>query len=522
MALRPFSLPALAMLAACGARPVHFGARPPVVEARDDAPSSVPGYASVPEPVYLSEVYLHRPIRQTLDLSPFPESGDVNAADEVPRSTWFDPRPQDLGTIARGPASDGPPRPPFTLVGVSTASIENGLSITDARGLRYEIGIDAPDRPEMRTGAAAIGARLVWALGYHTPPVFIIRARVSDFWSSPGVGVDAVSALASGPPAVSGYYRLSAVRWSTGMSLGKTPEGDVRSDDINDRIPHRDRRTVRALSVVAAWLKLGGLGPNKTLDAYEGAPDQGHVMHYVVGLDESLGAGDVIHVWDPPPAEGGGAPVVRLFTLGFLPNPAPTPTQIDIPAIGEFSTEVDPRRYKPPMPYQPAERLLSPDAYWIAKRIAAIPSAGLAVAIDAARLSDERAQKRLLVVLEARRRKVTGYWYSRVTPLEVVLAASGKLVLRDEAISQAVESPATTSYAIEFLTGDGDRVAPSMGLEAKVDRFEVPLPEGALTAASKYLVVRVTVSRRGHPAPRSFEAHLRRQGNQLEVLGVRH
>jgi hypothetical protein len=524
MARPPLAAFALVALAQCGSRPAHFAERAPVAEAHDDAPSSVPSYASVPEPVYLSEVYLHRPLRQTLDLSPFPESGDVNSMDEVPRSTWFEPRATDVGAIARGPGSDGPPRPPFTLVSTSTTAVENGLVITDSRGLGYEIGIDPVDRPEMRTAAAAIGARLVWALGYHTPPVFIAHVRAADFWGAGGGGggVDAAAALGAGPPAIGGFYRVSAVRWPMGMNLGQTPEGGTRSDDSNDRIAHPDRRTLRALQVVAAWLQLGGLGPRKTVDAYEGAPERGHVTHYLVGLDEAFGAGDVVHVWDPPPAEGGGSPGIRLLTLGLLRNPAPPPTQLDIPAIGELSGDVDPRRYRPPLPYQPVERQQAPDAYWMAKRIASIPSAGLAVAIDAGKLSDERAQKRLLSALEARRAKVVGYWFSRVTPLEIVLADSAKLVLRDEAVAQGIEVPSTSGYIVEFLAEDGGRVAKTARVHARLDRFEVVLPEEVREAARRYLVLRITVTRRGRAAPRSFEAHLKLRGGQIDVLGVRH
>src|SRR5262245_44752199 len=106
-----------ASIAACtGYRPARFAAKPPVAEARDDAPIPVPRWRWIPEPVYLSEVYLHRPLRETLDLSPRPEAADVNSMDDVAHSTWFSPRMPDVDAMARGPNSPGPPLTPFTIV----------------------------------------------------------------------------------------------------------------------------------------------------------------------------------------------------------------------------------------------------------------------------------------------------------------------------------------------------------------------------------------------------------------------
>ena len=82
----------------------------------------------------------------------------------------------------------------------------------------------------------------------------------------------------------------------------------MRGDDPNDLIDHEDRRAFRALKVVASWLELDGLGPAKTLDRYVGAPKEGHVVHYVVGLDDALGAGRVVRVTDLPPGEAQAHP----------------------------------------------------------------------------------------------------------------------------------------------------------------------------------------------------------------------
>jgi hypothetical protein len=400
-----FALSLLASALACsGYRPARFAVRPPVAEAHDDAPIPVPRWRWIPEPVYWSEVYLHRPLRETLDLSPQPESGDINSMDEVARSTWFSPRPPDIGTMARGPDSTGPPLAPFTVLPDPPIGLSAGIfSIVDSRGNRYEVCLDPPDRPEMRTAAVVVAARLFWALGYMTPPVFILRARAEDFWRSEGATAQVADVLRSGAAPLGGYYRLAALAWPPGVWLGHTPESGLRGDDGNDVVPHENRRTLRALKVFATWLGLDNLGPAKTIDRYLGPPGEGHIVHFIVGLDEALGANYVVRATDPPPAEGAGSPFTRLVTLGLFPSRRPKPTQTELPALGELPADVDPGAYAPPMPYEPADRLLGPDGYWAAKRMLALSSTQIALAIAAGNISDPRAQRAMQAALESRR-----------------------------------------------------------------------------------------------------------------------
>jgi hypothetical protein len=510
-------------LAACIDRPVRFADRLPVLLARDEGPSPLPVVRGVPEAVYLSEVYLHRPIREALDLSPYPECRDVNSMDDVVRSSWYEPPPMDLGTLSRGPESDGPPQSPFAVLPAETVAVKPGLAITDARGLRYEIGIDPPDRREMRTAAVAIAARLVWTFGQRTPPAFVIKVKGRDFWKARGDAPDPAAFLVSGPPKDSaGYYRVSAVRFPAGLYLGQTPESGVRGDDSNDLIAHTERRTLRALQVLAAWIRLSDFSPAKTLDVYEGEPGRGHVVHYLTGLDDALGSADVARRSDPPPAEGGGPPGVRLVTLGLWPNPPPPPTQTRIPSLGEIGEEVDVRGYRSGLPYQPTDRILPGDGYWVAKRIAAIPSAAVALAIDAGWLTNLSAERRLFDTLEARRAAVIRAWYRQVTPLEVVAATRTSLVLRDEAISRNVGTVGDSSYRVELLDEDGKRVGSRIVVTPRGDRFLLALPPSALEAAKTYLIVRVLGKRKKTFLPRPCDVHVKMGDKGLVVLGIRH
>lgn len=373
----------------------------------------------------------------------------------------------------------------------------------------------------MCTGSTVVASRLVWAAGWRTPPSSAMHARLEDFAQGEDGAPDAGAVLSAGPAPVDGYYRVSAVRWPPGIIIGESPEEGTPPDDPNDVVPHQDRRTLRGVQVLSAWLKLHDLGPRKTLDVYEGAPGQGHLVHYLVGLDDSLGAGDVARASDPPPGEGGGGPWTRLFTLGLAPNPRRTPTQTEVPGIGEINGDVD-IGYWSGLPYAPVERMQASDGYWAAKRIASISSAAIAMAIDAARFTDERAQRRLHLALEERKQRLARYWYGRTTPLEFVSATREAIVLRDEAISRALVGVAESSYEVNFLDVTGHRAAPATTMAAHTDRFMLVLPESARIAARTYLVVRVQGRRAKGWLPRVFEIHVKLAVSGIEVLGIRH
>jgi hypothetical protein len=510
-------------LASCSYRPARFFDRPPVIHARDMSPIPMPAFRWVPESVYLSEVYLHRPIRGTLDLAPISPAGDVNSLDEVPTSSWFTPRDVDVGVMARGPEGPGPPRPPFTVLSDDARAVSSsGFSVSDALGQRYEMLIDPPDRPEMRTGAAAIAARLTWALGLNTFPVYVTMVRPEHFWRSEAGTPDVPAMLTRGAPAVSGSYRVAALAMPSSVWIGYALESGTRGDDANDAVPHEDRRTLRSLNVFASWMALSGLGPPKTMDRYLGAPGEGHVVHFFTGLDDALGADDIVRVTDLPPGQGGGSPLVRLITLGLAPNPPPRPTQVEIPALGQLGPDVDPSGFKPSIPYEPADRLTPADGYWAAKRIAALSSAHIALAIEGGKITDPRARRAIQSALEARRERVIRHWFERVTPVELTKLEGTRLELRDQAIRHGWARAATTDYYVDFLTSEGAGVGEKLDIRPQADVWTLDLPESVLSAGHDYVVVRIIVRRDHRRAPRAFAVHLRIAGGKIKMIGLRH
>jgi hypothetical protein len=162
------------------------------------------------------------------------------------------------------------------------------------------------------------------------------------------------------------------------------------------------------------------------------------------------------------------------------------------------------------------------DAYWAAKRIAALSAAHIALAIEAGKLSDRRANQAIQNVLEARREQVVRYWFERVTPVELTKYEGRRLELRDQAIRHGLATPAGTDYYVDFLTADGDRVGDKLSIEPRGDSFEVAVPDTALAAARDYLVVRIVARRDNRRAPRAFAVHFRTTGDKLLLVGLRH
>lgn len=499
----------------CGFRPARFADRPVITAITDDAPIDAPRPSPFIEALYLSDVYVRTGLVAFLDPTRTPEAGDVNAFDEVPRSQWFAASPR------RAPDThDGPPELPLVVL-PERADHGPALEVLDSRALRYEIRFDPPDRPEMRTAAAVIANRLARELGYFLPEVALVDLRREDLGVAAGVkpaAIDAVLRDVARSP--SGTFRVVATRWPIGIDLGTTVRSETRRDDPNDRVPHRDRRTLRALKAVSAWLGVSRMDSDLLRDAYVGPPGLGHVRHYLVGLDGALGADAVTRAEDEEPEGEGGDPRfwVRLLTLGLSPRRAIVPTQREHPSLGAFGRRVSVDDVDPSPPFEPMSRALPTDLYWVAKRIAAVTPAAIDAAIKAGKLADPVARGRIREALFARQSAVVARGLAAVTPCEVERLDGRTLVLRDAALVFGYARAAATRYEVAFTDDVGSAVAPPQSLGGAPGGVEIALP----AAPRGYLVVRVLAVRGAWIAPRAAEIHVVTSGDRPHVVGVVH
>ena len=386
---RHLSAIALAALSGCSPRPARFADAPVIQEVSDDAAIPLPPRSDPVQEIVVSQAYVERPVVEALDPARLPDAGDVNALDEVPRSRWLSP------ADAPDAADDADlPAPPFRLLDVPTVTApanEGGLAVLDARGRRFELWRDPAERPEVTTVAAVAASRILRAIGYYTPGTWVADVGWSDIVVRDDAHHDAVRAFfRRGPRAEGGVYRVGVTRWPIGVDLGPTRALGTRGDDPNDRVPHEDRRTERALRVFFGWLGLQKLGPHVLRDVYVGAPGRGHVVHYVAGLQGALGADAVTQ---PPASEGDDSdlihhnPWITLGTLGMYRQADP-PVQRRWLSLGAYDERLSPATFRTSPPFEPMDRLLPADAYWASKRLAEIPPAAIDGALDAAWISD--------------------------------------------------------------------------------------------------------------------------------------
>jgi hypothetical protein len=428
---------------------------------------------------------------------------DVNSLDEVPLSSWYRPPINPLRPLARY-RRDGPPRAPFQLTREEPSSgTPDAEVIIDARGYHYELQPDMPDRPGMRTAAAAISSRILFALGYRTPEVHIIRSHTGE--------------------------RVAATRWPVGVDLGPTPITELRRDDPNDHLPHRDRRTLRALPLFTGWLGMKRLPARVLRDAYVGKKDRGHVQHFIVGLDGSLGVDDYIDAvkWLNDEDREDSNFFLRMFSMGLSPKPYATMPQTPWPSVGLLNEIVTEDHLDPSPPFEPLDRLLPGDAYWAAKRIATLPLSSIVDAIQAGALPP-LVQHWLFRVLHLRRGRIISEGFNETTPLEVlsfepkVGKSQAQLVTANFAVQTGVAKRKGLAYVVRYLDDEGESIVAAKTVRSERAVVKIPLPESL--REHDYIVVQVTAQLGEDEARRPFEAHIKPRAGTMSfrLLGVRH
>ncbi len=545
-----FLLCAALLTPACSYRPARFADALPVTEVADDEAIDMPQRLEVNDVVEFSDLFVGRPLVEGMRVTRPPPPADINALDEVPRSSWFSPLDAEIDarSFEGAYAVDGAPVPPFRVLLERAPSGDNGdtkkggmgIPVVDALGHRFELRRDPKERVEVRTAAAAITARLVRALGYLTPEVYVSDADETDFSTTPGepfgqsilTGTEPAGPEVRGrtlqkmlddwfecaPSNKQGNFRFSATRWppAADVDVGRTPVAGTRGDDPNDRVPHENRRTLRALKLVGAWLGMTRFTPHDLRDVYMGPSGEGHLVHFMVGFDKSLGTEAIIGKRPEQKNE-----MILLGSLGFAPDPNIPPTQSKYQALGAIGEEVNPKEYGPGLPFPPMDATDGADAYWMAKRIASVSEEMVLAAVRAGKVTNGTARKLLFELVLARQRRVVEWGYSRTTPCDYERMDEHGIVVFDRAVGAGFTKGKHVEYVVTYLDAEGEPSHPGAVLGPEGPRFAIPLPRGAF-AKGGYAVVRLHSEVAGVPAPRDLELHVVRDKQGTRVIGVRH
>jgi hypothetical protein len=482
-------------LLACAVAPAgatRFAVDSPAVDAIDDT-------TRIPEPSatgwnlnrWLIDEHWLGPLDDLLTLRGREPAGDINALDQVPACSWFQPRNGRLAmsprAMARGNAPpSGIPRGALE-VQAGRCGAEPFLLVRDIRGDRWILEFDDPERPGMATAAAIVSARLLHAAGYNVLPcriasidpaelVLATEARAIGLRGGTG-GLDAsdldhlILRVASEP-----QVRVAASRLPAGSIKGGFRDRGTRGDDPNDAIPHEDRRALRGFLPLAAWLEHPGLRPARTLDLFLEAG--GFLRHYLIGLSATM----------------------RTLAAG----------------AGEDRTEpvsgatFDARLWRPPDPFLPFDRADHADLYWGLALLLSFDDAQIRAAVSAAELSSV-VEAELARRLIARRATVARGYLQRVN-------AAGAFRLRDEGqgrwsllcedagVAAGVRDPREVLFLMEYAHGDGSGTGAWQARGGDAPAFDLTPFVPAATAGPddprRYGVATVQARAPRGPAPR--------------------
>ncbi len=240
------------------------------------------------------------------------EAKNVNSLEEVPDSSWFTNRigmypmtPEEvaLGTnTTSGPNQDGQ----WIVTRGKTQGVTPGFFIKDALGDAYIVKLNPPQNPEMPPTAEIISSKFFHAAGYNVPEYSIVYfdpkiLKVdanAKFVDKKGrkrrmtqADLDEILQYPAREPDGRIYAYTSKIL--SGKPIGPFKYRKTRKDDQNDIIRHEDRRELRGLIAISAFLNHGDMrGPN-SLDMYVTENGNSYVKHYLIDFGSTLGSDGV-------------------------------------------------------------------------------------------------------------------------------------------------------------------------------------------------------------------------------------
>jgi hypothetical protein len=370
------------------------------------------------------------------------EAANVNAFEEVPDSTWFTNRNAwnqisdeaiERGQTRERMASDGP----LLVVSGKGAGVTPGFFVKDQNGNRFLLKFDPPENCGMASTADVVGSRLMWAAGYNVPEnnvewidqsrlVLDPKATTGGKYKKKVPMTEDVFEKLKGmlPPCTNdaGHVLALASRLLDGKLLGPFTYEGRRLDDPNDHIRHKNRRELRGLSVMAAWLQHTDFRGLNTLDTFvETAENKGYVLHYLIDLGSTLGSqGTSAKTNDHGHEYVIDFHAIVLDTMAFGGRAPSWKHDVPsaFPSVGNYNADhFDPGSWRPKFPNAAMLARTKRDGFWGARLVASFTDSQLAAVLRATYLPRE-AGAELFRVLVARRDSVARYWFSKVGGLD--------------------------------------------------------------------------------------------------------
>jgi hypothetical protein len=506
-------------VAACASGDHRFPLREPVrhdndlasvrVPCHEEATAKDPHHRSCAPAAYASPLYwdgadnlFFRPMSEALGVVTSGESVDVNSLDEVPDSAWFvnriGARSMSIAELRLGACTPEQILDPDQAAD-GTWVIDKGKNEGSTPGFRvvvpgkgkYMFKLDAPadEQAERMAAASTISSAIFHAVGYFISCERVVYVRPSVFKLLPGLTMKenfqpekpfdqrALDAVLAGATKRNGLVRINASAWIDGHAIGPARFHGTRSDDPNDVIPHEDRRELRGMRVLAAWLARYDSREANSLDTWiadrskhdDSSP--GHVVHYQLDVSETFGSLAFARdtnpqnglSWDPMDRRLNSSYFVDwgdfgrdFVTLGLAVRPwerayiAPGHELFGYYNADHFDAE----KWKPMYPNVAFSRMSERDGAWMARILARFTPEMVRVLALLGDFSEPRVTNYFEGLVEKRLERVLERYLTRLSPIADVRVEDGnRLCAVDLAERRGVLGAERFHYAARWSDG---------------------------------------------------------------------
>lgn len=320
-----------------------------------------------------------------------------------------------------------------------------------------------------------------------------------------------------------GSTQVIASRALPGLPLGPFQYFGVRPDDPNDIFPHQNRRELRGLRVLAAWVNHDDCGATNSLNTYIGESGSSYLKHHLLDFGSCFGSGSIKlqsrragyeHVAEMKPSLKAGV------TLGWWDRPWRHIQYRIYPAVGRYeAAHFEPDKWKTEYPNPAFVRMLADDALWATRILMRFTNKVIRAIVHTGRLTDTEAEDYLVDTLIRRRDKIVRHFLTLINPLSDFRisdeATPSQLQFRNLGVEADVSG--IESYQYQWFRFDNLRLnLEPLGEVQSTHLRQLPIPRDA----AEFLMVRIrTLSPQQQAWKKRVEVYLR-NGKRRSVVGL--